>query len=46
VVALLNYGGVFIAGARVAWVVHTLPVLPLASIVLALHPKTKRWLQG
>jgi hypothetical protein len=46
VVALLTYGGVFVAGARVAWVVHTLPVLPLASIVLALHPKTKRWLQG
>ncbi len=46
VVALLTYGGVFIAGARVAWVVHTLPVLPLASIVLALHPETKRWLRG
>jgi hypothetical protein len=46
VVALLTYGGVFIAGARVAWIVHTLPVLPLATIVLALHPKTKRWLQG
>jgi hypothetical protein len=45
-VALLTYGGVFIAGARVAWIVHTLPVLPLASIVLAMHPKTKRWLQG
>lgn len=46
VVALLTYGGVFIAGARVAWVVHTLPILPLASVVLALHPQTKRWLQG
>jgi hypothetical protein len=46
VVALLTYGGVFIAGARVAWIVHTLPLLPIASIVLALHPKTKRWLQG
>jgi hypothetical protein len=45
VVALLTYGGVFIAGARVAWVVHTLPLLPLASMVLALHPQTKRWLQ-
>jgi hypothetical protein len=46
VVALLTYGGVFIAGARVAWIVHTLPLLPLASIVLALHPQTKRWLRG
>jgi hypothetical protein len=46
VVALLTYGGVFIAGARVAWVVHALPLLPLASVVLALHPRTKRWLEG
>jgi len=44
VVALLTYGGVFIAGARVAWIVHTLPLLPIASVVLALHPQTKRWL--
>jgi hypothetical protein len=46
VVALLTYGGVFIAGARVAWVVHTLPLLPLASVVLAMHPRTKRWLES
>jgi hypothetical protein len=46
VVALLTYLGVFIAGARVAWIVHTLPVLPIASVVLALHPETKRWLVG
>ncbi len=38
VVALLTYGGVFIAGARVAWIVYALPVLPLASVVLALAP--------
>ncbi|BCO34605.1 hypothetical protein [Mycobacterium heckeshornense] len=44
VVALLTYGGIFIAGARVAWIVHTLPVLPVASAVLALHPQTRRWL--
>jgi hypothetical protein len=44
VVAVLTYGGVFIAGARVAWIVHTLPLLPIASAVLALHPQTKRWL--
>ncbi|WP_036417245.1 hypothetical protein [Mycobacterium gastri] len=45
VVAVLTYGGVFIAGARVGWIVHTLPLLPIASVVLALHPATKRWLE-
>ena len=44
VVALLTYLGVFIAGARVAWIVHALPVLPLASAVMVLLPSTKRWL--
>jgi hypothetical protein len=43
VVALLTYGGVFIAGARVAWIVHTLPLLPVASVVLALIRPTKDW---
>ncbi|WP_420845377.1 hypothetical protein [Mycobacterium lentiflavum] len=46
VVAVLTYGGVFIAGARVAWIVHAFPVLPIASVLLAVHPHTKRWLQG
>lgn len=45
VVAVLTYVGVFIAGARVAWIVHTLPVLPIASVVFALHPQTERWLR-
>lgn len=45
VVAVLTYGGVFIAGARVAWIVHALPLLPVASVVLVMHPHTKRWLQ-
>ena len=44
VVAILTYLGVFIAGARVAWIVHTLPVLPIASTVLTLLPRTKDWL--
>jgi hypothetical protein len=44
VVALLTYGGVFIAGARVAWVVHTLPLFPVASVVLTLNSRTKDWL--
>ncbi|MGH3968578.1 MAG: hypothetical protein ACRDTV_10815 [Mycobacterium sp.] len=44
VVAVLTYLGVFIAGARVSWIVHMLPLLPVASVVLALLPQTKRWL--
>ncbi|WIM85845.1 hypothetical protein PT015_12885 [Candidatus Mycobacterium wuenschmannii] len=44
VVAILTYLGVFIAGARVAWVVHTLPILPIASAVLTLLPRTREWL--
>jgi hypothetical protein len=44
VVAILTYLGVFIAGARVAWVVHTLPLLPVASAVLTLLPRTRDWL--
>ena len=46
VVALLTYAGVFIAGARVAWIVHVLPVLPIATAALAMHPQTKRWLEA
>lgn len=46
VIALLTFGAVFIAGARVPWIVHTIPVLQIASGVLALHPGTKRWLLG
>ena len=46
VVAVLTYGGVFIAGARVAWIVYTLWLLPVASVALAFHPQTKRWLQA
>ncbi|ORA17411.1 hypothetical protein BST14_08640 [Mycobacterium arosiense ATCC BAA-1401 = DSM 45069] len=45
-VAVLTYLGVFIAGARVAWVVHLLPVLPIATVVLVLLPQTKRWLDA
>ena len=45
-VAFLTYIGVFIAGARVAWVVHLLPLLPIATVVLVLLPQTKRWLEA
>lgn len=46
VVALLTYGGVFVAGARVAWIVHALPLLSIAAAALALHPHTRRWLKA
>lgn len=42
-VALLTFGSVFVAGARLAWPVYLVPLLPLASLLLALHPATKRW---
>ena len=42
VVAVLTYGGVFLAGARVAWIVYTLWLLPLASVVLAFLPEVKQ----
>jgi hypothetical protein len=44
IVAILTYLGVFIAGARVAWIVHTLPILPIGSAVLTLLPRTRDWL--
>ena len=47
VVALLTYASVFIAQPEhVAWIVYTLWVLPVASVVLAMHPQTKRWLDA
>jgi hypothetical protein len=42
-VALLAFGGVFIAGAKIPSLVYTIPVLPVISALLALHPSTKRW---
>ncbi|WP_197512889.1 hypothetical protein [Mycobacterium sp. 852002-10029_SCH5224772] len=45
-VAFLTYIGVFIAGARVAWVVHLLPLLPISTVVLVMLPQTKRWLEA
>ena len=44
VVALLTFGSLFIAGARVPWIVHGIPVLQATSAVLALLPGTRRWL--
>lgn len=43
VVALLTFGSVFLAGARIPWPVYLIPILPLASLALAWHPSTRRW---
>ncbi|KDE98962.1 hypothetical protein Y900_008365 [Mycolicibacterium aromaticivorans JS19b1 = JCM 16368] len=43
VIALLTFGSVFVAGARIPLAVYLIPALPLASLILALHPSTRRW---
>jgi hypothetical protein len=45
-VALLAFGGVFVAGARMPWIVYAMPILPVLSAVLALDPATERWVTG
>jgi hypothetical protein len=42
-VALLIFAGLFVAGARLSPVVYAIPVLPAASVLLALLPATRRW---
>jgi hypothetical protein len=43
VVALLIFAGLFVAGAKLSPVVYAIPVLPLASVLFALLPATRRW---
>jgi hypothetical protein len=43
VVALLIFAGLFIAGAKLPPAVYFIPVLPVATIVLAALPATARW---
>ncbi|KUH86139.1 hypothetical protein AU186_07190 [Mycobacterium sp. GA-1999] len=43
VVALLIFSSLFVAGAKLPAAVYAIPVLPLASIVLAALPATGRW---
>jgi hypothetical protein len=43
VVALMIFAGLFVAGASLPPVVYAIPVLPLASIVMAALPATGRW---
>jgi hypothetical protein len=43
VVALLIFSSLFVAGAKLPAVVYAIPLLPAASILLALLPATRRW---
>jgi hypothetical protein len=43
VVALLIFAGLFVAGAKLSPVVYGIPALPVASVLLALLPATRRW---
>ncbi|MEE9243933.1 MAG: hypothetical protein V3U55_07865 [Mycobacterium sp.] len=43
VIAMLIFASLFVAGAKLPPVVYALPLLPLASVGLALLPDTARW---
>lgn len=43
VVALLIFSSLFVAGAKLPAIVYAIPLLPLASIALAVLPSTGRW---
>jgi hypothetical protein len=43
IVALLIFSSLFVAGAKLPPVVYGIPVLPIASILFALLPATRRW---
>lgn len=43
VIAMLIFASLFVAGAKLPAVVYAMPLLPLASIGLALLPDTARW---
>lgn len=43
VIAMLIFASLFIAGAKLPGVVYAMPLLPLASIGLAMLPDTARW---
>jgi hypothetical protein len=43
IIGLLVFASLFIAGARLHPIVYAIPVLPVASIAVALLPATARW---
>jgi hypothetical protein len=46
IVALMIFSSLFVAGAKLPSAVYAIPVLPVATILLALLPATRRWAQG
>ncbi len=46
VIAMLIFASLFVAGAKLPPVVYAMPLLPLASVGLALLPDTARWSQA
>ena len=43
IVAVMIFAGLFVAGAKLPPIVYAIPVLPVASVLLALLPATGRW---
>jgi hypothetical protein len=43
IVALMIFASLFVAGAKLSPVIYGIPVLPVASILFALLPATRRW---
>lgn len=43
VIALLIFGSLFIAGAKLHPLVYAIPVLPVSAILFAVLPATGRW---
>jgi hypothetical protein len=46
VIGLMIFASLFVAGAKLAPVVYTIPALPLLTILLTLLPSTGRWAKG
>ena len=42
-VAVMIFAGLFVAGASLPPLVYAIPILPVASVLLALLPATGRW---
>jgi hypothetical protein len=42
-VTLVIFASLFVAGAKLPPIVYGIPVLPIASMVLAMLPVTGRW---
>ncbi|MGV0624753.1 hypothetical protein [Mycolicibacter minnesotensis] len=45
-VALLTFGSLLLAGARLPWIVYAIPAIAVGTVLAALHPATRRWPLG